>query len=48
MERTPAPAYDALDRPTSMTYPDSTYAAYQYDLNGNVTRGDRPCRQRDR
>ena len=30
-------AYDPLDRPTTMTYPDSTTVGYQYDLNGNVT-----------
>jgi len=29
-------AYDALDRPTTMTYPDSSTVAYEYDLNGNV------------
>jgi len=36
-------AYDALDRPTTMTYPDSSTVSYQYDPNGNVTQTTDPA-----
>ncbi|HEX5030250.1 MAG TPA: RHS repeat-associated core domain-containing protein [Candidatus Eisenbacteria bacterium] len=36
-------AYDALDRATTMTYPDSTTVGYQHDLNGNVTQTTDPA-----
>ena len=35
--------YDALDRPTAMTYPDTSSVAYEYDPNDNVTKTTDPA-----
>jgi RHS repeat-associated protein len=36
-------AYDALDRATTMTYPDAKTVAYQFDKNDNVTQTTDPA-----